>query len=65
MTDTLGLLLVVLVVPASVQDRRGARQLLVDLYFDHRHCRHLFTDAGFPAPSSGGRKTSSPPRSRS
>ncbi|WP_369812949.1 MULTISPECIES: hypothetical protein [Frankiaceae] len=54
-----------LVVPASVQDRRGARQLLVDLYFDHRHCRHLFTDAGFPAPSSGGRKTSSPPRSRS
>jgi transposase len=46
-TDTLGLLLVVLVVPAGVQDRRGARQLLVDLYFDHRRCRHLFTDAGF------------------
>nr|MDT0663927.1 transposase [Micromonospora sp. DSM 115978] len=35
------------VVPAGVQDRRGARQLLVDLYFDHRRCRHVFADAGF------------------
>jgi putative transposase len=46
-TDTLGLLLTVLVVPASAQDRQGARQLLIDHYFDHARCRHLFADGAF------------------
>jgi transposase len=36
-TDTLGLLLVVLVLPASVQDRDGAKKLLLEL----RHRQHL------------------------
>jgi putative transposase len=45
--DTLGLLLGVLVVPASRQDRDGARQLLVDHYFATPSCRHLFADGGF------------------
>jgi hypothetical protein len=52
-TDTLGLLLVVLVLPASVQDRDGARKLLLELR--HRQLmsraagrvRHLFADGGF------------------
>ncbi len=45
--DTLGLLLSVLVVPASRQDRDGARQLLVDHYYKTPTCRHLFADGGF------------------
>lgn len=45
--DTLGLLLVVLVRPASVQDRDGGRQLLVDVYFGHRRTRHVFANGGF------------------
>jgi putative transposase len=45
--DTLGLLLAVLVVPASRQDRDGARQLLVDHYFTIPTCRFLFADGGF------------------
>jgi len=45
--DTLGLLLGVLVVPASRQDRDGARQLLLDHYFATPTCRHLFADGGF------------------
>ncbi len=49
----LGLLLTVLVVPASAQDRGGARQLLVDHYFAHRRCRFLFADGGFAGSSSG------------
>ena len=53
MTDTLGLLLVVLVLPASVQDRDGARKLLLELrHRQHmsragRRVRHLFADGGF------------------
>jgi putative transposase len=46
-TDTLGLLLSVLVVPASVQDRDGGQRLLVDHYFDHWRCRHIVADGGF------------------
>ncbi len=46
-TDTLGLLLSVLVLPASVQDRDGARRIMVDHYFDHWRCRLLFADGGF------------------
>ncbi|WP_027140517.1 IS5 family transposase [Pseudofrankia saprophytica] len=45
--DTLGLLLGVLVLPASRQDRDGARQLLLDHYFTTPTCRHLFADGGF------------------
>jgi transposase len=45
--DTLGLLLGVLVLPASRQDRDGARQLLLDHYFATPSCRHLFADGGF------------------
>ncbi|ABD09545.1 IS5 family transposase [Frankia casuarinae] len=45
--DTLGLLLTVLVVPANVQDRDGGRRLLIDHYFTHHRCRHLFADGGF------------------
>ena len=55
MTDTLGLLLVVLVMPASVQDRVGAKKLLLELrHRQHlslssirRRVRHLFADGGF------------------
>jgi transposase len=45
--DTLGLLLGVLVLPASRQDRDGARQLLLDHYFATPSCRHVFADGGF------------------
>jgi len=45
--DTLGLLLGVLVLPASRQDRDGARQLLLDHYFATPFCRHVFADGGF------------------
>lgn len=51
-TDTLGLLLVVLVLPASTQDRDGARKLLLELRHRQlmarvRRVRHLFADSGF------------------
>ena len=52
-TDTLGLLPVVLVLPASVQDRDGARNLLLELRHRQlmsrvaRRVRHRFADAGF------------------
>lgn len=45
--DTLGLLLIVLVRAASVQDRDGARPLLVGLFFQYRRTRHIFSDGGF------------------
>jgi transposase len=43
-TDTLSLLLAVLVVPASVQDRDGGRRIMVDHCFAHRRCRQVFAD---------------------
>ncbi|PPK60684.1 transposase [Actinokineospora auranticolor] len=52
-TDTLGLLLVVLVLPAGVQDRDGAKRLLLELRHRQimantvRRVRHLFADGGF------------------
>lgn len=52
-TDTVGLLLVVLVLPASVQDRDGAKKLLLELRHRQllsraaRRVRHLFADSGF------------------
>lgn len=46
-TDTLGLLITVTVVAASVQDRDGARSALVGLYLTSAGCRYVFADAGF------------------
>ncbi|WP_440073855.1 IS5 family transposase [Streptosporangium sp. OZ121] len=45
-TDTLGLLLAVMVRPASVQDRAGATTMLLGLYLTGR-CRVVFADQGF------------------
>ena len=45
-TDTLGLLLVVAVLAASVQDRTGAKSVLLDTYLRTR-VRFVFADGGF------------------
>jgi transposase len=45
-TDTLGLLLVVVVLAASVQDRDGAKSVLLDTYLRTR-VRSVFADGGF------------------
>jgi transposase len=45
-TDTLGLLLVVVVLSASVQDRDGAKSVLLDTYLRTR-VRFVFADGGF------------------
>src|SRR5690349_4344603 len=45
-TDTLGLLLVVVVLAASVQDREGAKSVLLDTYLRTR-VRFVFADGGF------------------
>lgn len=45
-TDTLGLLLTVMVCTASRQDRDGAKTILLATYLTTR-VRHLFADAGF------------------
>lgn len=45
-TDTLGLLIVVMVCAASVQDRDGAKQSLLSLYFA-APVRFVFADGGF------------------
>jgi transposase len=50
-TDTLGLLLTVLVYAANVPDRQGGRRTLLGLYLDQvgqtRRTRYLFADGGF------------------
>ena len=46
-TDTLGLLLVVLVCAADVQDRDGGRRVLNRLTDHRRLVRHVFADGGF------------------
>jgi len=46
-TDTLGLQLAVLVVPATVQDRDCGRRIMVDHCFAHRRCRQVFADGSF------------------
>ncbi|MFC0438095.1 transposase, partial [Kutzneria buriramensis] len=54
-TDTLGLLLAVVVLPACMQDRDGAKRLLLELHHrqhpllstTRRRTRHLSADAGF------------------
>ena len=45
-TDTLGLLLVVVVLSAGVQDRDGAKSVLLDTYLPTR-VRFVFADGGF------------------
>jgi transposase len=45
-TDTLGLLLAVMVCPAGVQDRAGATTMLLGLYLSSG-CRVVFADQGF------------------
>lgn len=45
--DTLGLLLAVLVTPASAHDTAGGRRLLLKVYFTGRRLRRLCTDSGF------------------
>src|SRR5689334_341200 len=45
-TDTLGLLLVVVVLAASVQDRDGAKSVLLDTYL-RTPMRYVFADGGF------------------
>ncbi|ANY06258.1 IS5 family transposase [Pseudonocardia sp. HH130630-07] len=45
-TDTLGLLLTTMVCSASVQDRDGAKSILLDLYLRTR-VRFVYADAGF------------------
>jgi Transposase DDE domain len=45
-TDTLGLLLIVWVCAASVQDRDGGRVILNRLSDRNRSTRHIFADGG-------------------
>jgi len=47
MTDTMGLLITVMVCAASVQDRDGAKSMLLGTYLSSRRCRFVFADAGF------------------
>jgi transposase len=60
-TDTLGLLIVVAVTAASVQDRDGAKTTLVSMYLAVP-VRFVFADAASPAASSNGRPRSFAPR---
>jgi transposase len=46
-TDTLGLLITVTVLAASVQDRDGAKTTLLGLYLTSPTCRFVFADGGF------------------
>lgn len=50
-TDTLGLLLTVMVCAANVADRQGGQRSLLGLYLDQlglvRRVRHIFADGGF------------------
>ena len=46
-TDTLGLLITVMVCAASVQDRDGAKSILLDLYYKAPGLRCVFADGGF------------------
>ena len=45
--DTAGLLLEVLVTPASAQDRDAARPLLFNLHRSRRRVRHIWADGGY------------------
>ena len=49
LVDTLGLVLLVLVLPANIQDRDAARQLLENFFRSRspRHLKHLWADGGY------------------
>ena len=49
LVDTLGLLLRVLVLPANLQDRAGAKQLLAAFFAQapHRRVKHIWADGGY------------------
>jgi hypothetical protein len=49
-TDTLGLLLAVHVVAASIQDRDGAKRPLLWTRLDHPRVRKVWADQGFARP---------------
>ena len=49
-TDTLGLMLAVLVHSAAVQDRDGAPELLMVIRYRYPWLRHVFADAGYAGP---------------
>jgi transposase len=46
-TDTMGMLITVMVCAASVQDRDGAKSALLGTYLSTGRCRFVFADAGF------------------
>ena len=49
LVDTLGLVLLVLVLPANIQDRDAARQLLEKFFGpkSQRHVKHIWADGGY------------------
>ena len=47
LVDTLGLLLMISVLPANIQDRDGARQLLAKAFAVYGRLRHLWADGGY------------------
>jgi putative transposase len=49
LVDTLGLLLVVMVLPANIQDRDGAKQLLAAFFSQktRRRVKHIWADGGY------------------
>jgi putative transposase len=49
-TDTLGLMLAVLVHSAAVQDRDGALELLMVIRYRYPWLRHVFADSGYAGP---------------
>jgi hypothetical protein len=52
LVDTLGLVLLVLVLPASIQDRDAAQQLLAAFFSHktHRRVKQIWADGATPAP---------------
>jgi putative transposase len=49
LVDTIGLLLMVMVLPANIQDRDGARQLLASFFHQspRRRVKHIWADGGY------------------
>jgi putative transposase len=55
--DVLGLILLVVVQSASVQDRDGAKKVLKKLTFHHRKIRKIFADSGYSGKLLGWAKS--------
>jgi putative transposase len=49
MVDTIGLVLLVMVLPANIQDRDGAKQLLAAFFRQRtrRRVKHIWADGGY------------------